>query len=74
MTKRAPARKPKDHSAVYRKILAYINAEPRLLSTLYDLNLLPELVEHDHMQRRAMLACYFGYRVGKDTPAEKEQA
>ncbi len=51
-------------SAEYTKILAYINAEPTLLSLLYDLNLLPEMVKEDKADRRAMLACYFGYRVG----------
>lgn len=49
------------------KILKYINSTPRLLSLLYDLNLLPELVERDPANKRAMIACYFGYRVGLDS-------
>lgn len=58
--------KTKEPSPAYKDMLAYINATPRLLSLLYDLNLMPEQVEHDPANKRAMLACYFGYRVGVD--------
>lgn len=50
----------------YRKILKYINSQPRLLSLLFDLDLLPEQIDTDEA-RRQMLAAYFGYRVGIDT-------
>lgn len=57
-----PSKKP---SKAYQDILAYINATPDLISLLYDLNLLPEVVQDDPHGRREMIACYFGYRAGK---------
>lgn len=62
-----PNKNPVRHmpSKQYQKILAYINQTPDLLSLLYDLNLLPEVVQDIPTDRRLMVAVYLGWRAAK---------
>ncbi len=63
-----PVKKPKKKfSPGYQKLLKVVNDSPALLSVLYDMGLLPELVDDKKTRspRECFIALMIGYRVGK---------
>jgi hypothetical protein len=51
-------------SPKYKELCEYVTNTPRLLSALYDLNLLPEQVSKSAPARQRMLAFILGFKVG----------
>lgn len=48
----------------YIKLVDYVNSNDRLLSALYDLNLLPEQALKHSGTRQRMIAFILGFKVG----------
>ncbi len=58
--------KAKKFSPGYQQLLKEINASPALLSVLYDMGILPELVDDKKTRssRECMIALVIGFKVG----------
>lgn len=63
-------RKARKYSEGYLSIVKLINNTPILVSALYDLNLLPELVNDKkrHTSEQLMMAVVMGFKLGKGEP------
>lgn len=59
--------KPKKPSPGYHQMLDYINSTPEVLSSLYDLNLMPEQVSDRKRvtSKMCMMAFVWGYQLAK---------